>query len=261
MGPGAAVAPRGHEIECRLVVFARSVGDDRFKGAQGLSSRFASECRSITRSYRQDLSGQYDRGWSSPQDVIQVPRTHDRNQGSCTLTARTQDSPGGGLHSQRSIGRCAIASEGARHVVLAAVHATRDLVPGRGDPEHAGVHGPVCLQSKLSRSKIRNASSLSSHRSFQRLAPRLVAGVHVVAQPALTSLDTSFGKSSSVKVKRYPNLPLLAPPALVSRSVAAFNCPLHPATTASLRPTVPSGHRRAFRQSRSATPAVVFDCE
>ncbi len=44
-------------------------------------------------------SGQYGRGWSSPQDVIQVSRTHDRNQGSCTLTARTQDSPGGGLHS------------------------------------------------------------------------------------------------------------------------------------------------------------------
>ena len=44
LGLGVAVAPRGHQIECRLVDFARSLGDDRFKGAQGLSSRFASEC-------------------------------------------------------------------------------------------------------------------------------------------------------------------------------------------------------------------------
>ena len=74
-----------------------------------------------------------------------------------------------------------------------------------------------------------------------------------MAQPALVSLATSFGKSSIVKVKRYSNLPLLSPPALVSRSVSAFNCPLHLATTASLRPTAPSGHRRAFRQSRGVT--------
>ena len=44
-------------------------------------------------------SGQYGRGWNSPTDVIQVTRTHGRNQGSRTLTVRTQDSPGGGLHS------------------------------------------------------------------------------------------------------------------------------------------------------------------
>ena len=74
-----------------------------------------------------------------------------------------------------------------------------------------------------------------------------------MSQPALASLAASFGKSSSVKVKRYPNLPLLVPPALVSRSAVAFNCQLHLATTASLRPTAPSRHRRAFRQSRGAT--------
>ena len=108
-------------------------------------------------------------------------------------------------------------------MVLAAAQTTRSLVRGRGDLWHAGVHGPVCLQTKLSRSKIRNASSLSTQYSFQRLAPRLVAGVHTVAQPVLASLAASFGKSSSVKVKRYPNLPLLAPPALVSRSTSAFN--------------------------------------
>ena len=88
-------------------------------------------------------------------------------------------------------------------MVLAAAHTTRALVPGRGDPGHAGVHGPVCLKTKLSRSKIRNASSLSSQHNFQRLAPRLVVGVHAVAQPALVSLAASFGKSSSVKVKGY----------------------------------------------------------
>ena len=138
-------------------------------------------------------------------------------------------------------------------MVLAAAQTTRSLVRGRGDLWHAGVHGPVCLQTKLSRSKIRNASSRSSQCSFQRLVPRLVAGVHVVAQPDLSSLAASFGKSSSLKVKRYSNLPLLSPPVLVSRSVSAFNYPLHPATTASLCPTAPSGHRRAFRQSRGAS--------
>jgi hypothetical protein len=177
---------------------------------------------------------------------IQVSRTHVRNQGSCTLTARTQDSPGGVLHSQRSkFGRCSIASEGARHVVLEAVHATRALVPGRGDPGYAGVHGPVFLQTKHSRSTIRNVSSLSSQCSVQRFAPRLVAGVHVVAQPVLTSLDSSFGKSSSVKVKRYANLPLLTPPALVSRSVATVNCPLHLAV------------HRIFVQVRPHHPGIV----
>ncbi len=183
-----------------------------------------------------------------------MSRTHGRNEGSRTLAARTQDSPGGGLHSQRSkFGRCSIPSEGARHVVLTVVHSTRVLLPGRGDPGHAGVHEPFCLQTEHSRSKIRNASSLSSQHSFQRLAPRLVAGVHTVTQPVLVSLTTSFGKSSSVKVKRYSDLPVLSPSTLISRSVAAFNCPLHPATTASLSPTTPSGHRRAFRQSRGAT--------
>ena len=49
---------------------------------------------------------------------------------------------------------------------FASAQATRALVPGRGDPGHAGVHGPVCLQTKLSRPKIHNASSLSSQRSF-----------------------------------------------------------------------------------------------
>ncbi len=83
------------------------------------------------------------------------------------------------------------------------------------------------MQTEHSCPKIRNASSLSSQCSIQRLAPRLVAGVHTVAQPALASLAASFGESSSVKVKRYANLPLLAPPAPVSRSAAAFNCPLH----------------------------------
>jgi hypothetical protein len=77
--------------------------------------------------------------------------------------------------------------------------------------------------------------------------------VFTLAQPSLESLAAGFGKSSNVKVKRYPNLPLLAPSALVSRSASAFNYPLHLATTASLRPTAPSGHRRAFRQSRSGT--------
>jgi hypothetical protein len=160
------------------------------------------------RSHGQALSGQHDSRWTSPQDVIQVPRTDDRDQGPCTLTARTQDSPGGGLHSQCSkFGRCDIASEGSRHVVLAAVHTTRVLALGRGDLGLGGVYGPVCLQTEHSCPKIRNASSLSSQCSIQRLTPRLVAGVHGVDQPVFASLDSSFGKSSSVKRKRYSHQP------------------------------------------------------
>ena len=94
---------------------------------------------------------------------------------------------------------------------------------------------------------------MSSQCSIQRLVPRLVTGIHVVDQPALVSLVSSFGKSSSVKCKRYSHLPLLTPPTLVSRSAEAFTCPQHLAVTASVRPTAPSGHRRAFRQSRGAT--------
>ena len=87
-------------------------------------------------------------------------------------------------------------------MVLVAVPGTRARVPARGDPEHTGVHGPVCLQTEHSRPKIHNASSLSSQRGFQRLAPRLVAGVHDVDQPVLASPAGSCGKSSRVKVMR-----------------------------------------------------------
>ncbi len=61
------------------------------------------------------------------------------------------------------------------------------------------------------------------------------------AQPSLPCLASSFGKSSSVKVKRYSHLPPLALPPLVSRNESSFNCPLHLSSTASLRPVTPSG--------------------
>ena len=101
LGLGVPAAPRGHEIECRLVGFARLVGHDHFKGAQGGSSRIEPKCRFTPRSHGQVLSRQHDSRWSSPEDVIQVPRTDDRDQGSRTLVSRKQDSLGGGLHSQR----------------------------------------------------------------------------------------------------------------------------------------------------------------
>ena len=135
------------------------------KGDQVLSSWSASECPSTNRSYGQDLPGQHDRSWSSPQDVIQMPRTHGRNQGSCTLNARTQDSPGSGLHSQRSkFGRYTIASEGSRHVVLSPVHTTRALTLDTDNPGLTGVYGPSRVQTEHSCPKICNASSLSSSR-------------------------------------------------------------------------------------------------
>ena len=62
MGLGGGVVPRGRVIEYRLVGFARSAGDDIFKGAKGVSSRLASECRSPTRPHGQDLTGQHDVG-------------------------------------------------------------------------------------------------------------------------------------------------------------------------------------------------------
>ncbi len=60
-------------------------------------------------------------------------------------------------------------------------------------------------------------------------------------------------KASSVKSKRYPGLPLLAPSAMVSRSAAAFLLPLQPATSTSLRQIASPRPRRALRQSRGAS--------
>ena len=68
-----------------------------------------------------------------------------------------------------------------------------------------------------------------------------------------TTTAPSLGKTSSVKGQRYPCLPLLAPSVMVSRSASAFNRPLPPAVSASLRQIVPSRHGRTFRQSRGAT--------
>jgi hypothetical protein len=42
---GVGSVTRYHEIEYRLVAFARSVGNDSSKGTKGVSSRLTSECR------------------------------------------------------------------------------------------------------------------------------------------------------------------------------------------------------------------------
>ena len=89
-------------------------------------------------------------------------------------------------------------------MVLAAVHATGALGQGRGHLGIAGMYGPLRLQAQHSRSKICNTAALSSKFGFERLAPRLVTALHGVAQPSLASLASSFGKSVSVKSKRYP---------------------------------------------------------
>ena len=81
LGLGVGAATRGHEIECRLVGFTRSVGNDSAQGSQGVSSRLPSECRSPPRPHGQALPGQPGRLWSAAEDVIQVPSAHDRDQG------------------------------------------------------------------------------------------------------------------------------------------------------------------------------------
>jgi hypothetical protein len=48
-----------------------------------------------------------------------VPRTHDRDQGPCTLTSRKQDPSRRGLHSQRSkFGGCSTVPTGHRLEIL-----------------------------------------------------------------------------------------------------------------------------------------------
>ncbi len=101
-------------------------------------------------------------------------------------------------------------------------------------------------------------SALSSQCSLQRLAPRLVSTRHALAQPAMTSTDSSFGKASSVKSKRYPGLPLLTPSAMVSRSTTDFLLPLQPVTSMSLCQIIPLRPRRALRQSRGASVSSCF---
>jgi hypothetical protein len=51
------------------------------------------------RSYGQALPGQPVRLWSVTQNVIQMPSTHDRDQGPRTLSPRQQDPSRRGLHS------------------------------------------------------------------------------------------------------------------------------------------------------------------
>jgi hypothetical protein len=98
-----------------------------------------------------------------------------------------------------------------------------------------------------------HTSALSSQCSLQRLAPRLVSTRHALAQPAMVSTDSSFGKASSVKSKRYPGLPLLVPSVMVPRSAAAVRLPLQPVTSTSLRQIAPPRPRRDLRQSRGAS--------
>ncbi len=60
-------------------------------------------------------------------------------------------------------------------------------------------------------------------------------------------------KSFERQEKRYPGLPLLAPPAMVSRSAAAFLLPLQTVTSTSLCQIAPPRPRRALRQSRGVS--------
>jgi hypothetical protein len=76
---------------------------------------------------------------------------------------------------------------------------------------------------------------------------------YALDKPVMSSTTPSFGKTSSVKGKRYPCLPLLAPSVMVSRSATAFSRPLALAASASLCQITPSRHGRTFRQSRGAT--------
>jgi hypothetical protein len=219
-----------------------------------MSTRPASECRSPARPHGQALPGQLDRLCSVAQNVIQMPSTHDRDQGPRTLAPRKQDPSRRGLHSVRGkLGRCAIAPTGSRHVDLAAAHATRALALGRVDIGLASLHRPLCLQAECCGSKIRHSASLSSQSSLQRLAPRLVTTRYTVGKSAMASTAPSFGETSSGKGKRYSYLPALAVLVMVSRSATDFSLPLPSAASASLRQITPSRCRRTFRQPRGAT--------
>jgi hypothetical protein len=139
------------------------------------------------------------------------------------------------------------------YVVLAAAHAARALALGRVDIGLASLHRSLRLQAECSASKIRHSASLSSQRSLQRLAPRLVTTRYTVGKSAMTPTARSFGKTLNVKDKRYSYLPALTPPAVVSRSAAAFSLPLPLTVSASLRQIASSRHRRTLRQSTGAT--------
>ena len=73
LGLGIGVSTRGHEIECRLVSFVRSAGNDRSKGGTGVQSRLAAKCRSPARSHGQALSGQHGGCGCSSQDESKCP--------------------------------------------------------------------------------------------------------------------------------------------------------------------------------------------
>ncbi len=58
-----------------------------------MSSRLPLERPSPQRPYGQGIPGQPNCLWSTGQDVIQVPNTHDRHQGPRTLTRQNRVNP------------------------------------------------------------------------------------------------------------------------------------------------------------------------
>jgi hypothetical protein len=58
LGFGVGTAPRGNEIERWMVGVGRSAGNDSAQGAQGVTPRLVSECRSPARPHGQALPGQ-----------------------------------------------------------------------------------------------------------------------------------------------------------------------------------------------------------
>jgi hypothetical protein len=69
----------------------------------------------------------------------------------------------------------------------------------------------------------------------------------------MPSTVSSFGKTSSVKGKRYSYLPAQSPSVMVSRSASVFSRPLPLAVTSPLRQIALSRHGRVLRQSRGVT--------
>jgi hypothetical protein len=144
---------------------------------------------------------------------------------------------------------------GPRYVVLAEAHKTRALALGRVDVGFTGLHRPLRLEAERSRSKICHSAQLSAQCSLQRLDPLLVAVRPALAEPAMASTTSSFGKTSSSDI--YPFWPLQSWFQEVQQLSAAHF--LLPPPQLCVRPNNP-GMVETFVNRAVQLLAVVFDC-
>jgi hypothetical protein len=206
LGHGVGAAPRGNEIERWMVGVSRSSRNDSAQGAQGVSSRLASECRDPARPYGQALPGQPGQAicgvfrkmsFQCPALMAEikdlVPWLHENKIRLDVVYIRSEVNLVDASSWQRGLDMWSLQVP-TQQELLHLVESTL------GSPVCTD---PLRLQAECSGSKICHSAPLSSQSSLQRFAPRLATTRYGFGKPAMASTAPSFEKTSSVKVTRH----------------------------------------------------------